>query len=78
MEKQKAKNDAQQVDKRHDEENDLKKLKRAKHTISTAEAAAAADQEAEISESAMPSTVSTPDLEVAAVADQEVAILVSG
>ena len=77
LEKQQSKTDAQQVDKSHDGEKELKKSKRAKTTVSTPEAAAVADQEAEISERAMPATISTPDLEVAAVADQEAAILVS-
>ena len=39
LEQQQSKNDAQQVDKSHDEENELKKLKWAKPTISTPEAA---------------------------------------
>ena len=53
LEKQQSKNDAQQVDKSHDEEIKLKKLKRAKPTISTPEAAAVADQEAAISVSGL-------------------------
>ena len=53
LEKQQSKNDAQQVDKSQDEEIKLKKLKRAKPTISTPEAAAVADQEAAISVSGL-------------------------
>ena len=36
LEKQQSKNDAQQVDKSHDEEKELKKLKRARISIQTA------------------------------------------